>query len=143
MISYLDEQEEDVLTEEPVEESTGSSFSNGRTNNNGVAFSDRHAIIDDELYDIVFSGGSNVPASYSLDQISEAIPVDEAEIIDQASQREARELAAEATGDNTLNQSTESDEEIANRIIQVERQAISSDKDLVELHGMRLFNNKR
>lgn len=115
----IDEQEEDILTEEPVEESTGSSFSNGRTNNNGVAFSDRHAIIDDdELYDIVFSGGSNVPASYSLDQISEAIPVDEAEIIDQASQREARELAAEATGDNTLNQSTESNEEITNRIIQ-------------------------
>ena len=115
----IDEQEEDILTEEPVEESTGSSFSNGRTNNNGVAFSDRHAIIDDdELYDIVFSGGSNVPASYSLDQISEAVPVDEAEIIDQASQREARELAAEATGDNTLNQSTESNEEITNRIIQ-------------------------
>lgn len=119
LVSYLDEQEEDVLTEELVEESTGSSFSNGRTNNNGVAFSDRHTIIDDdELYDIVFSGGSNVPASYSLDQISEAIPVDEAEIIDQVSQREARELAAEATGDNTLNQSPESDEEIANRIIQ-------------------------
>lgn len=119
LVLPIDEQEEDIITEEPVEESTGSSFSNGRTNNNGVAFSDRHAIIDDdELYDIVFSGGSNVPASYSLDQISEAVPVDEAEIIDQSSQREARELAAEATGDNTLNQSTESDEEITNRIIQ-------------------------